>query len=42
LPAEGLYLRVELDFFAAVFFDAAFFTDFFTDFFVAIAILPLV
>src|ERR1700727_3858134 len=35
LPADGLYLRTELDFFAAVFL-----TDFFAAFFVAIAILP--
>ena len=42
LLADGLYFRVELDFFAAVFFAATFFVAFLVAFFVAIDILPLV
>jgi hypothetical protein len=41
LPADGLYLRDEPDFFALLFFDDVFFVDFLAAFFVAIIILPL-
>jgi hypothetical protein len=41
LPADGLYLRDELDFFALLFFEDVFFVDFLAAF-VAMVILPLV
>ncbi len=42
LPADGLYFRDELDFFALLFFDTVFLLDFLVAFFVAMVILPLV
>ncbi len=41
LPADGLYLRDELDFFALLFFEDVFLLDFLAAFFVAMVILPL-